>query len=146
MLRTGLNQHLYKGGTEAERLNDIPRISGKPAREERLGPGSSTPQVCTLAWHHLSWQGLELGSRPSAPSSSVMWGQYEALTGKKMEIYLCRKSLETSKNTSVQEASKFLCKKKKKGAEQGADNVQRRAECKGTVVQNQDSGVCEQQM
>lgn len=35
---------------------------------------------------------------------------------------------------------------KKKGVEQGADNVQRLAEYKGIVVQNQDSEVREQQM
>lgn len=51
---------------------------------------------------------------------------------------------ETSKNTSIQEASEFLCKKKK-GAEQGADNVRRHAEYKGIVVQKQGSEVCEQQ-
>lgn len=33
----------------------------------------------------------------------------------------------------------------KKGVEQRADNVQRLAEYKGIVVQNQDSEVCEQQ-
>lgn len=35
--------------------------------------------------------------------------------------------------------------KKKKGAEQGADNVRRHAEYKGIVVQKQGSEVCEQQ-
>lgn len=45
----------------------------------------------------------------------------------------------------MSEASEFLYKKKKKIVEQGADNVQRLAECKGIVVQNQDSEVCEQQ-
>lgn len=81
------------------------------------------------------------GFQPLCSHSCITRGRNEALLGGKTKIcaekyFRLLKTCRKPQNSSTE---------KKKGVEQGSDNVQRLAECKGIVVQNQDSEVCEQQ-